>query len=70
MSGMDAPLQPDLDHWDQAMMEHRVDLRLHALVRAIEALIAPDRGRTQGQLNTYSPLSSLGKSECLHGTDR
>ena len=42
-------LQRGLDHWDQATMEHRADLRLHALVRAIEALIAPDRGRTQGQ---------------------
>ncbi len=42
-------LQRGLDHWDQATMEHRLDLRLHALVRAIEALIAPARGRTQGQ---------------------
>jgi hypothetical protein len=42
-------LQRGLDHWDLATMEHRLDLRLHALVRAIEALIAPERGRTQGQ---------------------
>jgi len=42
-------LQRGLDHWDQATMEHRLDLRLHALVRAIEALTAPKRGKTQKQ---------------------
>jgi hypothetical protein len=42
-------LQRGLDHWDQATMEHRLDLRLHALVRAIEALTAPNRGKTQKQ---------------------
>lgn len=44
-----ARLQRGLDHWDQATMERRLDLRLHALVRAIEALFAPERGRTQRQ---------------------
>lgn len=44
-----ARLQRGLDHWDLAMMEHRLDLRLHALVRALEALFAPDRGNTQRQ---------------------
>jgi hypothetical protein len=42
-------LQRGLDHWDQATMEHRLDLLLHTLVRAIEALVAPEQGRTQGQ---------------------
>lgn len=42
-----ARLRRGLDHWDQATMEHRLDLRLHALVRALEALFAPVRGRTQ-----------------------
>jgi hypothetical protein len=42
-----ARLVRGLDHWDQATMEHRVDLRLHTLVRALEALIAPKRGETQ-----------------------
>lgn len=42
-------LQRGLDHWDLATMEHRLDLRLHALVRAIEALTAPKRGKTQKQ---------------------
>ena len=42
-------VQRGLDHWDQATMEHRLDLRLHALVRAIEALLAPKRSRTQNQ---------------------
>lgn len=42
-------LRRGLDHWDQATMEHRVDLRLHALVHAIEALIQPERGNTQKQ---------------------
>jgi hypothetical protein len=41
--------QRGLDHWDQATIEHRLDLRLHALVRAIEALTVPDRGKTQKQ---------------------
>lgn len=44
-----ARLQRGLDHWDQATMEHRLDLRLHTLVRALEALFAPDRGKTQNQ---------------------
>jgi hypothetical protein len=42
-------LQRGLDHWDRATMEHRLDVRLHALVCAIEALIAPKRGSTQRQ---------------------
>ena len=33
-----ARLQRGFDHWDLAMMEHRLDFRLHALVRALEAL--------------------------------
>lgn len=44
-----ARLQRGLDHWDQATMEHRLDLRLHAVVRSLEALFAPDRGNTQRQ---------------------
>lgn len=42
-------LKRGLDHWDRATMEHRLDLRLHALAPALEALMAPDRGSTQGQ---------------------
>jgi hypothetical protein len=42
-------LKRGLDHWDRATMEHRLDLRLHALVPALEALLAPDRGNTQNQ---------------------
>jgi hypothetical protein len=42
-------LRRGLDHWDRATMEHRLDLRLHALVAALEALIVPEKGRTQGQ---------------------
>ena len=44
-----ARLQRGLDHWDRATMEHRLDLRLHALVPALEALVAPDKGSTQDQ---------------------
>jgi hypothetical protein len=42
-------LKRGLDHWDRATMEHRLDLRLHALVPALEALIAPEKGRTKAQ---------------------
>jgi len=42
-------LRRGLDHWDRATMEHRLDLRLHALVAALGTLIMPEKGKTKGQ---------------------
>ena len=42
-------LKRGLDHWDLATMEQRLDLRLKALVAALEALIASEKAKTQGQ---------------------